>query len=203
MGQLYNSTDGQGPEQIGVELPAGAVMGRSPDAFPPGKISFFGDLEPVVQQTINAVAGAAKFPLTFGVTFASMGTGGGTLVGAFTPGFAFKIVSTSLNVAVAGTGTSATQSLNWKIGSTNVTGGVINPTLADTNAVGNNVAGSSITAANTGLLTDTLSLVYATGGTAFTAGSGSVIVILENLDTSTVANSVGAALIAYNLVAEA
>ncbi len=122
--------------------------------------------------------------VSFPVHFASMTTGAVNLVNAYTPGFNFKVVGATLAVTNVGTGSGATQTINLEIGSTAVTGGVINPTLSTCGTVGALVAGTSVTAANVGTNTSTFSIQAASGGTVFTAGDGVILVTLQNLDTA-------------------
>lgn len=92
-----------------------------------------------------------------------------------TPGFAGRIVSVEWVQAAPGTGTGADISINLEIGTTNVTGGVVNVTLATATPMGNRIAGTAVTAANYFSATDTIS-IEATVATAFTAGTGTLVV---------------------------
>ena len=103
------------------------------------------------------------------------------LLTGFTPGHAFKLVSFAFVTTVAGTGTSASQTFNLEIGSTNVTGGSLNLLLADTDTIGKIKTATAITAANIGTATDTISLEMAASGTVFTAGAGYFTITLQNL----------------------
>ncbi len=103
------------------------------------------------------------------------------LMTGYTPGFPFKIVGLTFTTTVAGTGTSASQTFNLEIGTTNVTGGVLNLLLADTATIGTIKSATAITALNTGSATDTISLEMAASGTVFTAGAGYFTITLQNL----------------------
>lgn len=92
-----------------------------------------------------------------------------------TPGFAGRIVSVEWVQAAPGTGSGADITINMEIGTTNVTGGAVNVTLATATPMGNRIAGSAVTAANYFSATDTIS-IEATVATAFTAGTGTLVV---------------------------
>jgi hypothetical protein len=112
------------------------------------------------------------------------GTSAGDMVTTFVPGYRFKLLALDFVTSIAGTGAGATQTYNLEIGTTNVTGGTCNVTLASTSAVGELTAGAAITAANVGLATDSISIEQAASGTAFTAGAGVFVVTIQNLDTA-------------------
>ncbi len=133
----------------------------------------------------------AMLAATTGVTtvaiplqLASMTTSAADLVTDYTPGYKFKILAVDFVTTTLGTGTSASQTLNLEIGSTNVTGGVVNPTLTSTNTLGKLTSGTAVTAANTGTSTDTISVEVAASGTAFTAGAGVLLIRIQNMDTA-------------------
>lgn len=99
----------------------------------------------------------------------------------FTPGFPFEIVKFQFVTTVAGTGSSASQTFNLEIGTTNVTGGSLNLTLASQATIGAITDATAITANNTGSDTDTISIEMAAGGTVFSAGAGYFVITLRNL----------------------
>lgn len=101
-------------------------------------------------------------------------------VGAFTPGYAFKILSISWLGLQAGTGAGATITFTPTISGVAITGGVLVPTLANATA-GSVVAASTITGANTGTSASTFALT-ASAITAFTNGTGTIIVKVQNTD---------------------
>lgn len=119
-------------------------------------------------------------PLTSLVT--GLGTSAVDVLTNLTVGHKFKLLSFDWVTTVAGTGSGATQSFNLEIGTTNVTGGVVNPTLASTATIGSVTAGTAITANNVGSETDTLSIELAAGGTVFTAGGGYFRILVQNLE---------------------
>jgi hypothetical protein len=112
------------------------------------------------------------------------GTSAADMVTAFVPGYRFELVALDFVTSIAGTGAGASQVYNLEIGTTNVTGGTCTVTLASTSAVGELTAGAAITALATGSATDTISIEQAASGTAFTAGQGSFVVTLRNLDVA-------------------
>lgn len=125
---------------------------------------------------------------TVTIPLTSLATGLSTsaidLLTAYTPGYKFKLLALDFVTTVAGTGTSASQAFNLAIGSTATTGGVCTVTLASTDTIGKVTAGTSITAANTGTASDTLSIKMAAGGTVFTAGAGYFVIKIQNMDTA-------------------
>lgn len=146
---------------------------------------------PVASLTDNSGGTAADtIPATVGIQtvaiplqLASMTTAAADLMTAYTPGYAFELLSLEFVTTTIGTGTGASQILNLEIGTTNVTGGALTIALADTATLGTKKAATTITAANTGTASDTISIEVASGGTIFTAGSGFLLLKLRNKDT--------------------
>jgi len=128
-------------------------------------------------------AGVGIETVSIPIQLEAMTTSAADLVTNYTPGYAFKLLSVSLAITKLGTGAGATQNINLEIGTTNVTGGVVNPTLANTATLGALIAGTAITAANTGTASDTISVEVAAGGTVFTAGAGVLLIKIQNTDT--------------------
>jgi predicted RecA/RadA family phage recombinase len=115
------------------------------------------------------------------VQLADFGTGAETL--NIDPGFNGQIISANFRVgAKAGAGSGATQSLQAHVNGTAVTGGVINPTLADTATPGAQVAGTAITAGNTFTASQPIGFILAAGGTVFTGGDGYLELTVLNTD---------------------
>lgn len=131
-------------------------------------------------------AGVGKYSLIIPLT--SLATGLSTLaIDLLTTnpiGHAFKLLSFDFVPTIVGAGAGASQNFNLEIGTTNVTGGVLNPTLANTATIGAIVSGSAITANNVGTAADTISIEMAAGGTVFTSGSGYFVIRLQNMDTA-------------------
>jgi len=131
-------------------------------------------------------AGVGKYSLIIPLT--SLATGLSTLaIDLLTNnpiGHAFKLLSFDWVTTVAGAGAGATQTFNLEIGTTNVTGGSLNPTLANTATIGAIVSGTAITANNVGTAADTISIEMAAGGTVFSAGAGYFVIRIQNTDTS-------------------
>lgn len=132
------------------------------------------------------------FPLTSLVT--SLSTAAVTILNAYKPGFNFKILQFDFVNTIAGTGSGASQTFNLSITGTPVTGGSVNPTLASTGTYGNITAGSTITAANTGGVTDTISIAMAASGTVFTAGAGYFVLRVKNMDVANAFASLNASI---------
>jgi len=132
----------------------------------------------------TVAAGVGVTTLMFHINLVALTTAAADLMTNYTPGYAFKILAVDFTVTTPGTGAGANQSLNLEIGSTNVTGGVVNVTLANTATLGALVAGTAVTAANTGTAADTLSIEVAAGGTIFTAGQGILLIKIQNMDSA-------------------
>lgn len=113
------------------------------------------------------------------IILANLTAGGEDVVTDILPGFAGEIESMFFIVGTVGAGAGATMTLHPEIGAVAVTGGVVNPTLANTATLGAYIAGTAITGNNTFTNTDVLSLVNAAGGTVFTAGDGVMILVLK------------------------
>lgn len=137
----------------------------------------------VSDATLAATAGiqTVTIPLTSLAT--GLSTSAIDLLTAYTPGYKFKLLAFDFVTTVAGTGTSASQTFNLEIGTTNTTGGSLNVTLASTSDIGELTSGSAITAANTGSASDTISIEMAASGTVFTAGAGYFVIKIQNMDT--------------------
>jgi len=82
----------------------------------------------------------------------------GDIITTMTPGFAGRIVKVWAVVTEVVTTASDAASINWEIGTTNLTGGVIALTSANATPLGATIDGSAITAANWFSATDTLSV---------------------------------------------
>jgi len=157
------------------------------------KVAFHG-AAPIAQATLtDSTTGTAGTALAAGVgvttvaipiQLASMTTSAADLITNYTPGYKFKVLSASFVTTTLGTGSGASQVLNLEIGSTNITGGVVTVTLASTDTLGEISAGTSVTAANTGSATDTLSVEVAASGTVFTAGAGVLLLQIQNMDSA-------------------
>lgn len=182
-------------EYIGDSGPDGTVIGKATTAL----LGFFG-ATPVDQPagaaqvaitdsgtgtaTDTLAAGVGIMTVPIAIQLAAMTTAAADLITNYTPGFKFKLLSADFVTTTIGAGAGATQTLNLEIGATNVTGGVVNPTLASTDTLGEITAGTAITGANTGSATDTLSVEVAAGGTVFTGGAGLLLVKIQNMDTA-------------------
>jgi hypothetical protein len=95
----------------------------------------------------------------------------GDVVTDFVPGFAFEIISTKFVVTEAVTTAAKAATLGVEIGAVAVTGGVIALTSANATPLGKVIAGTAVTANNTGSATDAISIV-ASAVTAFIEGAG-------------------------------
>ncbi len=126
---------------------------------------------------LDTGAGAASFPFTLQTDLIDI-TAADLLTG-LTLGFPFKIVKAVFAVNKPATTSGKAATLDFKIGSTAITGGTIALTSNNCTPKGAIVAGSSITALNTGSATDTISIV-GSAVTAFVEGNGSIILTIQN-----------------------
>jgi len=124
----------------------------------------------VARKIYNTVSLPIVFPV---------GTSAIDLITGYTPGYRGKIIGWQIIASVAATGTAASQTINLEIGTTDVTGTATAFLLAGLNAIGKVAAGTAPTGANEFGPTDTISVELAASGTAFTAGSGHLILTLE------------------------
>jgi hypothetical protein len=185
-----------------VETTDSLTFGRTAD-----KVGFYG-VTPVVKRTGSAqaaitdnttgsagntlAAGTGVMTIPIPIQLASMTTSAADLITAYTPGFAGKILSADFVTTTLGTGSGATQAINLEVGTTNLTGGVVTVTLASTDTLGEISAGTAVTAANTFTASDSISIEVAAGGTVFTAGSGVLLLRVQNTDTADAAASLAA-----------
>lgn len=130
-------------------------------------------------QTLAAGVGVSQ--VSFPVTLASIADG--DVVTTYTPGYKFKILAFDFITDVPVTTAAKASTINVEIGTTNTTGGVISLTSAACTPQGAEVAGTAITAANTGTSTDTIS-IEAASTTAFVEGTGSFVLTIQNMDTA-------------------
>ncbi len=132
--------------------------------------------------TATFAAGVGVYDLTFHCSLIS--TGAKDLVTAIVPGHKFKILSWEFTTDVPGVGSGASRVFNMEIGTTDVgtSPSTLTLTEAGTSDAGERTAGAAVSGANTGTSTDTFSIEVATGGTDFSAGSGTFVVKIQNMD---------------------
>lgn len=155
--------------------------------------------------TLAATAGVST--LSIPIQLAAMTTSAADLVTDYTPGYKFKVLSVDFVTTTIGAGAGASQTINLEIGSTNLSGGVINPTLTGTNTLGKMTSGTAVTANNTGSASDTISVEVAASGTVFSAGAGIILIRIQNMDvqdnaakTAELVNELRASLVAKGLI---
>lgn len=124
-------------------------------------------------------AGIGCRTLAFYVNLADIASG--DVLTNYVPGYAFKILKADFQVSKAATTAAKAATLNLEIGTTNLTGGAIALTSANCTPAGVQVAGSAVTANNTGTSTDSFS-IEASAVTAFVEGNGWIMVELQNMD---------------------
>lgn len=107
------------------------------------------------------------------------GTSAIDLITGFVPGFRGKIIGWQFVASVAATGAGAAQVVNLEIGSTDVPGSETTLALASLNGIGKVQVGGTPTGGNEFSPTDAISVELAASGTVFTAGSGNIVLLLE------------------------
>lgn len=127
----------------------------------------------------NVTAGAGLQTLAFFVNLADIAAG--DVLTNYVPGYAFRLEKHDFRVAKAVSTAAKLASLNLEIGIVDVTGGVIALTSANCTPAGNPVAGTPITALNTGTKIDSFS-IEAAAVTAFAEGTGWILVAIRNLE---------------------
>lgn len=127
-------------------------------------------------------AGVGRFTLSIPIVLASV-AGNGDILTNYLLGFAFKILTVDCRVVTPATTVSRSFAINLEIGTTNLTGGVVSLTTANCTTLGAAIAGTAVTAANTGTAADTLS-VEAASVTAFAEGEVVLLVCVQNMDTA-------------------
>lgn len=132
---------------------------------------------------LAATVGVYKLSVPLTSLATGLSTSAIDLATSITIGHAFKVLSFEFVTTVAGTGSGASQTFNLEIGTTNLTGGSLNVTLASTDTIGEVTSATAITAANTGAADATLSIEMAASGTVFTAGAGYFLITVQNMDT--------------------
>jgi len=130
--------------------------------------------------TTTLAAGVGVEKLHLWVNFA--GLSNADVVTTYTPGFKFKILGVSMGVQKAATTAAKACTLTTYINATPVTGGVLALTSANMTPKGVVLAGTSVTAANTGTSSDTITITGSS--TAFVEGDGWIILTIQNMDTA-------------------
>lgn len=181
-----NKEDGTIVAQSGGKL---GFHGRTPIAqrADASQAAFTDNSTGTVGDTVAAGVGVTTVAIP--IQLAAMTTSAADLITNYTPGYRFKVLAVDFATTTLGAGAGATQTLNLEIGTTNLTGGVVNVTLASTDTLGEMTAGTAVTAANVGSAADTISVEVAAGGTVFTAGAGVLLVKLQNMDVADFAAS--------------
>lgn len=156
--------------------------GTQPDLAAPLPTALTDSSGGTASNTIAAGVGIST--IAFHINLAALTTSAADLVTTYVPGYAFKILAVDFAVTTVGAGAGATQTINIEIGTTDLTGGVVNPTLANTATLGSLVAGTAVTANNVGTAASSISIEVAAGGTVFTSGQGSLLIKIQNMDTA-------------------
>lgn len=175
---------------VGTVVPAGSLIAFGPGAITGANLVPVAALLPAVVPLITdnssgaasstLAAGVGISTLAFYVTLANIANNT-DLIGQFTPGYAFKLLSIVFAVEKPVTTGSKLATLTPKIGGSAVTGGVLSLTSAALTPNGTVLAASNITGGNTGTASQTLEIA-ATAVTAFSEGTGWIIIKIQNTD---------------------
>lgn len=171
----------------GATVPAGTIVSQGLGTYQVPET-----LAAVTSLTDNST-GAATSTIAAGVGVQQLkfphtwigGTAAVEPVTNFTVGYKFKILSWVFVTEVLLVGAAGSRVANMEINTTDV--GTIPSTITVPIAnatVGTVTAGTAVAGANTGGATDTVSIEIQNGGTAFTAGSGTFIITVQNMDTA-------------------
>lgn len=134
--------------------------------------------------TNTIAAGAGVSQLEIPHTFIG-GTAAVEPVTTLVLGYKFKILSWSFVTHVLLVGAAGSRVANMEINAVDVGTVPSTVTIPIANAaVGAVTSGTAVAGANTGSASDSFSIEIASGGTAFTAGSGTFIIVIQNMDTA-------------------
>ncbi len=117
--------------------------------------------------------------ITLPATLPPSGTSAADIITGYRPGFRGRIVGWQYVANVAAAGSGATRTFNLEINATDVAGTATAIALADANAVGAVKALTAPTVNAAFDADDTISVEVAAGGTAFSAGAGAFVLLVE------------------------
>lgn len=136
-----------------------------------------GELCSVLLSVESSFAAAGYSFLTFDFTLSAIADG--DLVTGFPLAFGGTIKSVNFLTTTAASTAAKLSTLNLELGTTNVTGGVVSLTTVSCNTVGKVTAGTAVTANNTFVAGDLLS-VEASSTTTFIEGAGTLIITVQS-----------------------
>lgn len=130
---------------------------------------------------VALAAGVGQYVMDHPITLANVADG--DVMTDLVINHAFKIIDLDFVVTTKVTTASKATTLNLAIGSTDLTGGAVALTSDNCTPIGAVIAGTAITANNTGAAGDKLS-IKASSTTAFSEGEGVLRITIQNLDTA-------------------
>ena len=130
--------------------------------------------------SLLSTSGIGKYHVMFYVNLATLTDA--DQITAWIPGHKGRIIDTRFITHIPVTTGSKASTLNWEIGTVNITGGVLALTSANCTPRGAVVESTAVTALNAFLATDTISL-EASSTTAFAEGTGWLDLEIVNDDT--------------------
>lgn len=128
--------------------------------------------------TIAAGVGIQTIPI-----FVNLAQITATTIFSYTPGYAFKVLAIQFSVEIAVTTAAKAVTLTPTVNGSGVTGGALALTSANCTPKGATVSGSAISGGNTGTSAQTLGIA-ASSVTAFSEGTGWVLLRVQNMDTA-------------------
>lgn len=181
-----------GDVAVGTAIPIGAIIaaGTGNVELLSGVTVLTDNSTGTAGNTIAAGVGVTKlfFPHTF-----IGGTSAVEPVTSHVIGFKFKILSWVFVTEGLLVGAAGSRVANMEINATDVGTVASTVTIPIANAaVGTVTSGTAVSGTNTGTASDTFSIEIQNGGTAFTAGSGTFIVTVQNVDDSDAIASIAA-----------
>jgi hypothetical protein len=142
--------------------------------------------------TASATLAAGVGVMTVSLPLVLSKLGNADVLTAYVPGYAFKILSATVAVTSPVTTAAKAATLTPKITGVAITGGVVALTSANCTPLGALVAGTAVTALNTGAATDSITIT-GSAVTAFVEGEAVLLLKLQNLDTANAVASLAAA----------
>lgn len=133
--------------------------------------------------TVVVASGKGNFILSIPVALVTLQTSALSLLTDWLPGFEGNIVAIDFVTNAVGTGAAATQSISVTVNDVATTGGVLTLALADTTPAGKIKLGTAVTQNSLAhfIATSRINVLVAASGTAFTAGSGALLLTVQNV----------------------
>lgn len=132
-------------------------------------------------ESVDPTKGKGLQTLSIPISLDVLSTSALDLVSDFVAGFEGYIVGLSFLTTKLGAGAGASQSISITIDGVATEGGVLSLLLADTTPVGKIKAATAFTGKNKISQTSLIDVKLAASGTAFTGGSGALLITFQNV----------------------